>query len=135
MEERIWGTARCEMTSRASLTVTAGRPAIASAISRAVVSRSVAGHDPAHHTVRVRLVDAHHPAGQDEIAHQAMARHFVQHADAAGVGDDAVGDFRQPEARTFGGDPDVTQQSPLERSAHDPALAGHDDGASSSHSC
>ena len=56
-----------------------------------------------------------------------VAAHLVEHRDAAGVGDHAVGDLGQPEARALGRDADVAQQRPLERAAHDPALAGDDD--------
>jgi hypothetical protein len=38
-----------------------------------------------------------------------------------------VGQLGQPEAGALGGDADVAQQRPLERAAHHPTLAGHDD--------
>ena len=52
--------------------------------------------------------------------------HLVEHGDAAGVGDHAVGHLGQPEARALGRDADVAQQRPLERAAHHPALARDD---------
>ena len=53
--------------------------------------------------------------------------HLVEHRDAAGVGDHAVGHLGEPEARALGRDADVAEQRALERAAHHPALARDDD--------
>ena len=79
MDERICGSARCRMTRRAILTVTAGAlAAMASAISRAVASSSVRRHDPGDDAVCQRLVRVHRPPGQHQVADHAVPAHLVQ---------------------------------------------------------
>ena len=79
---------------------------------------------PTHDAVRERLLGVHDPPGQHHVADHTVAAHLVQDRHATGVGDDAVGQLRQAEARALGSDAHVAQQRPLERAAHHPALAG-----------
>ena len=127
IDERISGSARCWITRRAIFTVTAGAAAILPRdLPRGVVER-VVGDDAGHHAVRVGLGRVHRPAGEDHVAGDAVPAHLEQAPDATGVGDHAVGDLGQHEARVLGRDPDVAEQRALERGADRPALDRDDD--------
>src|SRR5688572_2181302 len=88
----------------------------------------VGGDHSAHDAVSQRLWCREHPAREHHVADQSMSAHLVEHGNAPGVGDHAIGGLGKPEAGVFGSNSDVTHQRALERAAHDPALARHDHG-------
>ena len=76
---------------------------------------------------RKSLVGGHHPPRQDQVRRDPVTADLEYPRHPAGVGDHAVPDFGQHEARSFGGHPDVAQERPLEGRTDRPALEGDDD--------
>ena len=125
---RIPGSARCRMTRRAILTVTAGDAGDLRRPSPRRSRRARRGPRPARRSrgrrpPRRSMV---RPVSTMSLT-TPCAADLEQPAHPAGVGDDAVADLGKHEPGPLGGDADVTEQRPLERSPDRPALDGHDD--------
>ena len=69
-----------------------------------------------------RLLGVEHPAGEHEVAHQAVSAHLEEAGRAPGVGDEPVGELGQAELGVVGGDPQVAQEGAFEHAADAPAL-------------